>query len=85
MYVARVKSGRCRSGGDQSGSIFHAVLMDAHEWFPAACGTRPGFRGNGWSGYIGSSVTCLRCIKAIQEKQRELGESLPVVTGMIVL
>ena len=57
-------SGRCRSGHDNTGAVYHAVEI-RNGWDRALCGATPGDRGNGWAEYPGDAVTCPRCLKKL--------------------
>lgn len=68
-YEISSKAGRCRTGSDQAGTIFHARLLDENgspQW-RAVCGTEPGRRSVGWSSYKPADrrVTCQRCQKRL--------------------
>jgi hypothetical protein len=61
-------TGRCRSGGDSTGTRYHAVPDGRPEsWQLALCGAKPGERSNGWSTRIGDAVTCPRCLKRMAD------------------
>lgn len=63
-YEILSMTGRCRSGSDQTGQLYHAV-PPGHMFGKALCGKAPGKRGNGWSCYPGQKVTCPACIKKL--------------------
>ncbi|NLF00442.1 MAG: hypothetical protein GX601_05620 [Anaerolineales bacterium] len=56
-------AGRCRSGVDRAGVVFHAVPKGS---IVALCGREPGRRSAGWSTYEGSEVTCPRCRRKLE-------------------
>lgn len=63
-------TGRCRSADgstpEAGGSHYHAVpiarVSGGGSWAKALCGKTPGRRGNGWSDYPGTQVTCPKCL-----------------------
>jgi len=70
-------TGRCRSGHDLHGTLWHAVratersgLIGVSPWATAVCGKIPGHRGNGWSGAAGDEITCKRCIACLAQAKR---------------
>lgn len=67
QYTPKHMTGRCRSGGDNTGVVAHAV--PAGQW-AALCGKEPGRLSAGWSEYIDDAVTCPRCLRKI-EKMKE--------------
>lgn len=61
-------TGRCASGAEaDGGSIFHAVNEHGHTFSRAACGAKPGKRGNGWGLEPGTEVNCPRCLVRVSE------------------
>ncbi len=72
-YEISNKAGRCRTGSDQAGAIYHARLLDKNgdPLWRAVCGTEPGRRSVGWSSYKPATreVTCQRCLKRLQEDE----------------
>lgn len=70
-YVSRRMTGRCSSGAERDGgSIVHAVSSSSLiSWAAALCGKSPGPKGNGWSMPVDDPVTCLRCIKKLEEEK----------------
>jgi hypothetical protein len=61
-YEMMALTGRCRSGGDWGGTLYHAVRFGE---YAAVCGAKPGRRSVGWSGYRGDDVTCPKCVKKL--------------------
>jgi len=60
------KAGRCRSGSDRGGRIYHAVLNgSAYGFAKALCGTAPSGLSAGWSTHEGDEVTCKKCLEKI--------------------
>lgn len=71
-YSIRKKSGRAFNGSARdAGAVTHAVEDDGYpSWTAALCKTVPGYRGGGWQEpEKGGSVSCRRCIKAMNEQQ----------------
>ena len=57
---AKHLAGRCRSGGDSSGTLAHAVPAGAST---ALCGRTYGRHSAGWSDHLDREVTCPRCLR----------------------
>ena len=72
-YEISSKAGRCRTGSDQTGEIYHARLLGDDGWpnYKAVCGTEPGRRSAGWSSWkpADREVTCKRCLKRLANKR----------------
>lgn len=73
VMTPRHKTGRCLTGYERDGgTLAHAVFGEhsANSYVKAACGTRPGLRGNGWATWPSEQVTCPRCVARL-EKMKE--------------
>jgi hypothetical protein len=81
VYVAKKMTGRCRSGGDYSGRISHAVPIGGHDWAKAVCGVKPGDRGNGWSEDKPKTLTCPKCLARLHARGQKNGKMPRVLTA----
>lgn len=73
-YVATYATGRCRSGIETGGTLYHAVPTTIHNdyeyvsgWGKSLCGYTPGKKSNGWSDYRHGEVTCPKCTKRLEK------------------
>lgn len=72
---ARAKAGRCWNGAERDvGTRIHAIRARRDPsgcWDGALCGTRPGPRGNGWSGmnYAPTLISCPRCLSKLAKEK----------------
>ena len=69
-------TGLCRSGGDNSGKLIHAVWTYTEGvgccYATAACGRRPSGKSNGWDDTETSieNITCPKCLAKLQKLGR---------------
>ena len=71
-YRILSKTGRCSNGYHRDGGVlYHAVTGEWGDWEKALCGTVPGKRGNGWSAYPGTDVTCPKCLAKLEAASRQ--------------
>lgn len=69
-YVTARLTGRCRTGSDSSGELYHAVpYLRSGD---ALCGRTAGRLSAGWHERAGQEVTCKRCAA----KLRKMGAQL---------
>lgn len=65
-YQVRSLAGRCRSGIDTHGTLFHALDFENEI---ALCGAKPGRRSVGWSAWgHGKDANCKRCLKKLEKR-----------------
>ena len=65
QYEILRKTGRLSNGYEGGrGSLYHAVVSGI-----ALCGTEPG-RLSGWGVYAGEKVTCVKCLKKINKREK---------------
>ena len=56
LYRITHLAGRCRTGGDKTGQITHAVSGGV-----AICGRKPKGKSAGWSEWATHELTCIKC------------------------